>query len=83
MKKTVSMVALLLALLLSASAFADTFVDAHGNEILIDPTKEAYSYVTLYGANNAARMAETNLGDLWTDALRWFAVSGRINEYFE
>ena len=37
----------------------------------------------LSGADNAARKAETNLGDLWTDALRWFAVSGKINAYFD
>ena len=34
-------------------------------------------------ANETVKKAETNLGDLWTDALRWFAVSGKINEYFD
>ena len=49
----------------------------------MDDTLEAYSEVLLTGADDAARKGETNLGDLWTDALRWFAVSGKINEYFE
>ncbi len=64
-------------------AFASSFTDAHGNVIELDDTLEAYTAVTLKGADNAARAGETNLGDLWTDALRWFAVSGTINEYFE
>ena len=34
-------------------------------------------------APNGNRDGETNLGDLWTDALRWFAVSGKINAYFD
>ena len=59
------------------------FVDAHGNEVEVDETLEATADVLLSGADNAARRGETNLGDLWTDALRWFAVSGTINEYFE
>ena len=68
---------------LAVSAAAVTFTDAHGNVIELDDALEAYAEVTLCGANNAARKGETNLGDLWTDALRWFAVSGTINEYFE
>ena len=76
--------ALCLTLSLSVmSASASTFIDAHGNEIELDDTLEAYSSVVLTGANDAARKGETNLGDLWTDALRWFAVSGKINEYFD
>lgn len=84
MKKALSL-ALVLCLCcgLAATAFASTFVDAHGNEIELDDSLEAYASVALYGAENAARKGETNLGDLWTDALRWFAVSGKINEYFE
>ena len=74
----------LLALCLFVStACASTFTDAHGNEIQLDDSLEAYAAVTLVGANDAARQGETNLGDLWTDALRWFAVSGKINEYFD
>ena len=46
------------------AALASTFVDAHGNEILIDDALEAYASVTLFGADQAARKAETNLGDL-------------------
>ncbi|MBR4458782.1 MAG: 5'-nucleotidase C-terminal domain-containing protein [Clostridia bacterium] len=64
-------------------AAAVTFTDAHGNEIELDETLEAYTAVQLLGADNAAREGETNLGDLWADALRWFAASGAINEYFE
>ena len=75
--------ALLLACAALTSAGAATFIDAHGNEIELDDTLEAYGAVTLIGADNAARAAETNLGDLWTDALRWFAASGEINAYFE
>ena len=87
MKKTQSILALVLALILSlcltAGAAAGTFTDAHGNVIELDESLEAYTAVTLYGADNAARAGETNLGDLWTDALRWFAVSGAISEAFE
>lgn len=75
---------LALALLCSlAAASASTFTDAHGNVIELDPSLEAYTEYALLGADGAARRGETNLGDLWTDALRWFAVSGRISEYFE
>ena len=88
MKKYLSnALALLLAVCLCCglclSASAITFTDAHGNEIELDDTLEAYTANTLLGADNAARSGETNLGDLWTDALRWFAVSGAINGYFE
>lgn len=64
-------------------ASADTFTDAHGNVIELNESKEGYTPAVLRGAQDAARMGETNLGDLWTDALRWFAVSGKINEYFD
>ena len=64
-------------------ASAATFTDAHGNVIELDESLEAYAQQVLYGADNAARKGETNLGDFWADALRWFAVSGKINEYFE
>ena len=87
MKTTKRILGILLALCLSFSltttAFASSFTDAHGNVIELDDTLEAYSTVALSGADNAARKQETNLGDLWTDALRWFAVSGKINDYFE
>ena len=72
-----------LSLCVSGIVFASEYTDAHGNVIELDDTLEAYSEYVLYGADNAARKGETNLGDLWTDALRWFVVSGRINEYFE
>ena len=84
MKKLLSiLLALCLTLALAVPGFASTFIDAHGNEIELDDTLEAYAEATLSGANDAARKRETNLGDLWTDALRWFAVSGKINEFFE
>ncbi|MBR3503858.1 MAG: 5'-nucleotidase C-terminal domain-containing protein [Clostridia bacterium] len=75
--------ALALILALATPAMALTFVDAHGNEIELDDTLEAYAAVNLLGADNAARQGETNLGDLWTDALRWFAASGEIDAWFE
>lgn len=68
---------------LAAGASASTFTDAHGNVIELDDSLEAYTEQALYGADDAARKGETNLGDLWADALRWFAVSGKINEFFE
>lgn len=77
------LLALCLVLGLTATASAVTFTDAHGNVIELDDTLEAYADHTLDGANDAARKAETNLGDLWTDAMLWFAASGRINEYFD
>ena len=87
MKRTQKLLSILLALCLvfslSTTAFATTFTDAHGNVIELDDTLEAYSEVKLSGGDDAARKRETNLGDLWTDALRWFAASGKINEYFE
>ena len=87
MKNTFKTIALTLALCLfcglALSANASTFTDAHGNVIELDDTLEAYANAAMFGAGDAARKAETNLGDLWTDALRWFAISGAINEYFE
>ena len=75
--------ALTLCVSLTGGALASTFTDAHGNVIELDDALEAYASVTLVGADNAARKGETNLGDLWADALRWFAVSGTVNGYFE
>lgn len=88
MKNTQKLLSLLLTLcmilaLAATPVSAVKFTDAHGNEIELDDTLEAYTAAKLVGAENAAYKGETNLGDLWTDALRWFAVSGRINEYFE
>ena len=86
MKVSSKALALFLALCLLcglAAASASTFTDAHGNEVELDDTLEAYTSYVLAGAGQAACKGETNLGDLWTDALRWFAVSGKINEYFE
>ncbi|MDD6315936.1 MAG: 5'-nucleotidase C-terminal domain-containing protein [Clostridia bacterium] len=87
MKHTKKILSILLTLCLvfslSVTAFAKTFTDAHGNVIELDDTLEAYSEVKLSGGDDAARKRETNLGDLWTDALRWLAASGKINGYFE
>lgn len=83
LRKPLSLVLSLCLCLALVSASAVSFTDAHGSVIELDPTLEAYTAHTLIGGNHAARAAETNLGDLWTDALRWFAVSGAINEYFE
>ena len=74
---------LCLALCVAGTALAVTFTDAHGNVIELDDALEAYTEYALCGADDAARKAETNLGDLWTDAMLWFAASGRINEYFD
>lgn len=82
-KVTAFALVLCLCLGLMSTAFASTFTDAHGNEIELDDSLEAYTEVALIGADDAARKGETNLGDLWTDALRWFAASGRIDEFFE
>ena len=87
MKRLIKLLSLTLVLgLLSAftlTASALTFTDAHGNQIELDESLEAFTENTLLGADNAARAGETNLGDLWTDALRWFAVSGAIDDAFE
>ena len=86
MKAYTKILALVLALCLTGgltAASASTFTDAHGNEVELDETLEAFASFVLSGADQAACKGETNLGDLWTDALRWFAVSGKINEYFE
>ena len=79
----VTLLALCLACGSAVSACASTFTDAHGNTIELDDSLEAYTNYVLYGADDAARKGETNLGDLWADALRWFAVSGTIGQYFE
>ena len=79
----IMLTAIMLLSLAAAPSFALTWTDAHGNEIELDETLEAYAEVALQGADDAARKGETNLGDLWTDALRWFAESGRINDSFE
>ena len=84
LQKTLSVIlALCLCCGLTVPAFAATFTDAHGNVIELDDALEAHTGAVLSGAEDAARKGETNLGDLWADALRWFAVSGTINEYFE
>ncbi len=84
LRKSLALIlALCLCCGLAASASASTFTDAHGNTVELDDSLEAWSGAVLSGADDAARKAETNLGDLWTDALRWFAVSGAINDYFE
>jgi len=41
------------------------------------------SVVALNGSVEANRGGETNLGNFWADALRWFAVSGEINAFFD
>ena len=82
-KTAVLILTLCLACGLGGAALASTFIDAHGNEIEFDGTLQAYAAVTLNGADKAAYRGETNLGDFWADALRWFAVSGEINAYFE
>lgn len=83
-KKTMALtLAVCLCCALCSAAFASTFTDAHGTVIELDDSLEAYSGFVLRGADDAARAGETNLGDFWADALRWFAVSGRINGYFE
>ena len=80
--KRIALLTLCLCLVLTAASAA-TFTDAHGNVIELDEALEAYASCLLLGADNAARKGETNLGDLWADALRWFAASGAINEAFE
>ena len=82
-KKIVCLALALCLCCFAAAASAATFTDAHGNVIELDETLEAYAEVRLLGADFAARKGETNLGDLWADALRWFAVSGEINACFE
>ncbi len=84
LKKALALsLALCLCCALFGAATAVSFTDAHGNVIELDDALEAYSACVLYGADNAGRKGETNLGDLWADALRWFAVSGKIDGYFE
>ena len=75
--------ALCLLFVFCGTAAAEEFTDAHGNVIQLDENFEAYSASTLLGADDAARKGETNLGDLWADALRWFAASGVIDSFFE
>ncbi|MBQ7487572.1 MAG: 5'-nucleotidase C-terminal domain-containing protein [Clostridia bacterium] len=82
MKKTAALFLLLVMIVFAMTASAATFTDAHGNVIELDESLEAYAAVQMTGGAQA-RAGETNLGDFWADALRWFAVSGAINEAFE
>ena len=82
-KLTALILALCLCCAMAAPALALTFTDAHGNTVELDESLEAWSAATLPGAGGEARKGETGLGDFWADALRWFAVSGRINDWFE
>ena len=43
----------------------------------------AISEVTLNGAMRDVRAGESNLGNLWADALRWFAIEGGIGAYYD
>jgi len=43
----------------------------------------AASEVTLEGSATASRLGETNLGNLWTDALLWFALEGGIANFYD
>jgi 5'-nucleotidase len=43
----------------------------------------AVSEVTLEGSFAASRSGETNTGNLWTNALRWFALEGGIANFFD
>ena len=43
----------------------------------------AKSTVYLDGAQRAVRAGESNLGNLWADALRWFATEGGISDYYD
>jgi 2',3'-cyclic-nucleotide 2'-phosphodiesterase (5'-nucleotidase family) len=57
-------------------------VDSAKAAIDLKYTSVAKSTVTLEGSTSAVRSKETNLGDFWTDALRWFALDGGIENYF-
>ena len=45
--------------------------------------KVAKSSVYLNGAQKSVRAGESNLGNFWADALRWFAVEGNIAAYYD
>jgi len=57
----------------------NTFVAAVDNVF----TQVGSATVMLSGSTVSNRSGETNLGNFWADALRWFAVSGEINEFFD
>ena len=58
MKKLTSiLLALCLTLALATPACATKFIDAHGNEIELDDSLEAYAEAVLFGADDAARRA--------------------------
>ncbi|MBQ8092274.1 MAG: 5'-nucleotidase C-terminal domain-containing protein [Clostridia bacterium] len=82
MKKMIVLMLMLMISLYAVSGSAVTFMDAHGNTVELDETLSAYADFDMLGGANA-REGETNLGDFWTDALRWFAASGLLNASFE
>ena len=54
---------LVLLSLMAGQAMAVQFTDAHGNQIELDETLQAYTEADLLGAQEA-RKGDTNLGDL-------------------
>ena len=57
-------------------------VDAAKAIIDAEYPEAAKSETTLNGSQTAVRSGETNLGNLWTDALLWFAREGGIGNYY-
>ena len=53
-------------------------VDAEYPSVIV-----AKSAVTLNGSQKDVRSIDTNLGNLWTDALVWFAAKGGLENYIE
>ena len=66
----------------TADAELDALVTAFKAEVSEAFPWTATSVVMLDGSGSANRSGETALGNLWADALRWFAVSGEINAFF-
>lgn len=64
-------------------ADVETAVDTFKTAVHAASAQVARSEITLDGSATANRSGETNLGNFWADALRWFAVSGEINSFFD
>jgi 2',3'-cyclic-nucleotide 2'-phosphodiesterase (5'-nucleotidase family) len=71
--------------LTAADAGVQAAVDAFKAVVAAEypPAAIVRSEVTLNGTMTANRSAETNLGNLWADALLWFALEGGIGNYYD
>ena len=70
----------------NVTADADVLAKVNAFRTEVDAAHEGkvvQSSVYLNGAQKSVRAGESNLGNFWADALRWFAVEGNIGDYYD